>query len=102
MIDPAELELELSGLGIRELLLKLYAEVRSANGRAKEHIERTEADLYGDPDHQICGLKATVQDHEAYIGRARFISKLAIGVVSITGLANLGALIALIKLIAGT
>lgn len=101
MIDPAELELELANLGIRELLLKLYGEVRSANGRAREHMERTEADLYGDEAHQVRGIKAMVQDHDSYIGRARFISKLAVGVMSVTGLANLGALIALIKLIAG-
>jgi hypothetical protein len=102
MTDPVTLELELTGLDTRDLIVKLFLEVRAANGRCAEHAARTEADLYGDPIHQVQGLKSMVQDHAAYISRARFVSKLALGVLSLTGLANLGALIALIKVIAGS
>lgn len=102
MTDPTKLQLELAGLDLRELVLKLFLEVRTANGRCAEHNARTEADLYGDPPHQIKGMKQMVLDHDIYIGRARFVSKLAMGVLSLTGLANLGALIALIRLMAGS
>lgn len=101
MTDPTELQLELAGLDVRDLVLKLFLEVRAANGRCAEHMNRAEADLYGDPAHQVKGMKEMVQDHETYIGHARFVSRLAVGVLSLTGLANLGALIALIRVIAG-
>jgi hypothetical protein len=100
MMDPG-LEIELAGLSVPDMLRKLYVEVRAANSLCAAHQARVDSDLYGDPLHQIPGLKAMVQDHEAYIGRARFVSKLLITVLSVTGLANLGALIALVKVISG-
>jgi hypothetical protein len=101
-MNPDALRIELDGLDTRDLIVKLFLEVRAANARCDDHRQRTESDLYGDPIHQVQGLKSMVQDHAAYISRARFVSKLALGVLSLTGLANLGALIALIKVIAGS
>ncbi len=93
MVDPAEIEVELAGLSVHQLLVKLFTEVRTNNGSCREHRERTEADMYGDPDHQIIGLKGVVQDLATYADRARLIIRVLIAAVGVLGAANIVELI---------
>lgn len=91
-VEPADLvriEEELHGLSGRQLLLHMILEQRTANGRCGRH----EVDLYGDREHQVVGLKGTVQDLARYADRARVLIKVLVGAVGVLGIANIVELI---------
>lgn len=81
----AEIEMELSNLTDRELLVRLYREFRDMNGRCRDHNEA----LYGNEEHQQVGLKTMVLDHQGYIDRARTVTKLVVGALTVFGIGNI-------------
>lgn len=69
MKPPSHETIETKDLSQRELILRVYHLQAEMNGSVK----RLNGDVYGDPVHQIIGIKPCVQQHEKWIDRVRTI-----------------------------